>query len=142
MSVPREALVGADLGGTNFRVGVRLRDEVRLLDQESCPADPGWDAAAVLDRMEQMLALILARRGGGVRVAAVGFGATGDIDFRAGICYSMKRFPGLEEAPLRGLLQERFGCPAAILNDGLCAALGELRAGAGRGVDDFVMVTL
>lgn len=136
-----EAYLGADLGGTHFRVGLRRRGELRLLDQEWVTASGAWDAERLLDQMGGMVDRIQARHPG-LNLAGIGFGSTGDIDCAGGVCYSMKRFPGLEEAPLRRLLEERWGVPAALLNDGLCAALGELRAGAGRGVDDFVMITL
>src|SRR5205823_6008302 len=75
-------------------------------------------------------------------ILAAGFALTGDIDCRDGICYSMTRFPRLEGFPLRSFLEERWGVPVRILNDGLTAALAELRAGAGREVEDFVMITL
>jgi glucokinase len=48
----------------------------------------------------------------------------------------------LEDAPLRDRMHERFGIPVGLDNDANAAAIGEWRAGAGRGVDDVVMVTL
>lgn len=141
MPEPREAYLGADLGGTHFRLGLRIRGELRLLDQVTVAADAAWHPDGLLGVLETLLAQ-LRQRHPELRLCGFGFGSTGDIDRQAGVCYSMKRFPGLEAAPLQTLLQERFGLPAALLNDGLCAALGELRAGAGRGISDFVMITL
>ena len=43
MSEPREAYLGADLGGTHFRLGLRLRGELQLLDQETVAADAAWE---------------------------------------------------------------------------------------------------
>ncbi|MFN3651582.1 MAG: ROK family protein [Armatimonadota bacterium] len=134
--------VGADLGGTHFRVGVRRAGELRLLYREAIPASPEWDAEQLLSVMAELLARITVRCREALFPAGVGFGSTGDLDYRAGTCYSMKRFPLLEEAPLRKLLEERFSVPAVVLNDGLCATLAELRAGAGRGASDFAMITL
>ena len=39
-------------------------------------------------------------------------------------------------------MRERFGLPVGLDNDANAAAIGEWRAGAGRGVDDLVMLTL
>ena len=39
-------------------------------------------------------------------------------------------------------MRERFGVPVGLDNDGSAAAIGEWRVGAGRGVDDLVMLTL
>jgi glucokinase len=44
--------------------------------------------------------------------------------------------------PLREYMATRFGLPVGLDNDANAAAIGEWRAGAGRGVDDLVMLTL
>jgi glucokinase len=134
--------VGVDLGGTHFRVGVRVPGEDRLRDQEMIRADPTWDSGGILGAMASLLASLSERLGETVCPVGIGFASTGDIDPDAGVCYSMKRFVNLEAAPLASRLEERFGCPSRLLNDGLAAALGELRAGAGAGVRDFLMLTV
>ena len=48
----------------------------------------------------------------------------------------------LVDVPLRGLMHDRFSLPVGLDNDANAAAIGEWRAGAGRGVDDLVMLTL
>lgn len=135
--------LGADLGGTNFRAGLRLPGSQALFDVEGVPSSGSWDASALIRKLEGLLARIRERhRGVELEVAGIGLGITGDIDFRDGICYSMKRFPHLEAYPLARDVRACFGVPVTLLNDGLTAGLAELRAGAGRGVDDFVMITL
>lgn len=135
--------LGADLGGTNFRAGLRRPGEETLLAVECVPSSGTWSAGEILDQLARMTDRLLARcPGPPPRVCGLGVGLTGDIDFREGVCYSMKRFPGLEAYPLASALAERFQVPAAIMNDGLTATLAELRAGAGRGCGDLVMITL
>lgn len=149
--------LGVDLGGTHFRLGVREAGrDLPLLHVESFPAQSSWTGEDLHRQIGRALEAIV-RRGaasgfrratqelrslGEWNVLGIGVGLTGDIDCRDGVCYSMKRFPGLEGFPLRSFLAEKWGRPVHILNDGLAAALAELRAGAGRDARDFVMVTL
>jgi glucokinase len=48
----------------------------------------------------------------------------------------------LENAPLRDRMRERFDVAVGLDNDANAAAIGEWRAGAARGEDDLVMLTL
>jgi glucokinase len=133
--------LGADLGGTHFRVGIRREGEAALLAHEAIPSDPTWSLEGVVRACCDLLRRIEERQGE-VSLAAAGFGSTGDINYHTGHCYSMKRFPGLEAAPLAAGLEQELERPVYLLNDGLCAALAELRVGAGRGMQSFVMITL
>jgi glucokinase len=44
--------------------------------------------------------------------------------------------------PLRDVMRESFGLPVGLDNDANAAVIGEWRAGAGRGVDNIIMLTL
>ena len=48
----------------------------------------------------------------------------------------------LADVGVRGLMEERFGLPVAIDNDGNAAAIAEWKVGAGRGTRDMIMLTL
>lgn len=74
-------------------------------------------------------------------VAAIGFGVPSPIDQRRGVVVQCVNVP-LVDVPLRGLMHDRFSLPVGLDNDANAAAIGEWRAGAGRGVDDLVMLTL
>jgi glucokinase len=50
--------------------------------------------------------------------------------------------PLLRGRSLSVALRDRLGWPVATINDGTAAALGELRFGAGRGLDRFAVITL
>ncbi|WP_291430848.1 ROK family protein, partial [Deinococcus sp.] len=51
-------------------------------------------------------------------------------------------FPGWTDVPLAGRLSGALGLPCAALNDARAAAWGEAQAGAGRGVSEFMFVTV
>jgi glucokinase len=74
-------------------------------------------------------------------VGAVGFGVPSPIDQARGVVVRCPNLP-LENAPLRDRMHERFGVPVGLDNDANAAAIGEWRAGAARGKDDVVMLTL
>jgi glucokinase len=74
-------------------------------------------------------------------VEAVGFGVPSPIDQERGVVVRCVNVP-LQDAPLRDRMHDRFGVPVGLDNDANAAAIGEWRAGAGRGEDDIVMLTL
>jgi glucokinase len=132
--------LGIDLGGTNLRVALR---EPGCLDP-SClrvdlsAASSRWAPPDLISAINAALDRIGTPRG----ITGIGFAITGDPNPDAGTCHAMTRFPALERFPLAAYLTGQFRAPARVLNDGLSNTLGELRMGAGRGVRDFVMITL
>jgi glucokinase len=74
-------------------------------------------------------------------VAAIGFGIPSRIDQRSGRVVGTVNLP-LANVDFRGRMAEKFGLPVGIDNDAHVAAIGEWRAGAGRGVQNMVMLTL
>ncbi|GAA3874100.1 ROK family transcriptional regulator [Celeribacter arenosi] len=72
---------------------------------------------------------------------AVAAGIPGMVDFEAGYviwCPCMAE----SHVALRDLLVERIGCPVRIDNDANLLALAELWFGAGRGLDNFAVVSI
>ncbi len=74
-------------------------------------------------------------------VGGIGFGVPSVIDARTGIALGSINIP-LANVDLGRLFRERFGLPTAVQNDANAAALGEWKRGAGRDVDDLIMLTL
>jgi len=126
--------IGVDLGGTKILAGVVARDGTVLRRHER--ATPKDAQEHVLAELEAAVAELLDDS-----IAAVGFGVPSPIDQRRGVVVGCVNIP-LVEAPLRDRMRERFGLPVGLENDANAAAIGEWRAGAGRGVDDLVMLTL
>ena len=50
--------------------------------------------------------------------------------------------PGWTDIPLRNIVKERYGVDTFLVNDASAAALGEHQCGAGKGVNDLIMLTL
>jgi len=126
--------IGLDLGGTKILTGVVARDgSVVRRHERLTPQD---SQEHVLVELEAAVAELLDDS-----VAAIGFGVPSPIEQAAGVVVRCVNLP-LEDAPLRDHMRERFGIPVGLDNDANAAAIGEWRAGAGRGEDDLVMLTL
>ena len=126
--------IGVDLGGTKILAGVVARDGTVVRRHER--PTPQNSQERVLAELEAAVAELLDES-----VVAVGFGAPSPIDQARGIVVRCVNLP-LENAFLRERMHDRFGVPVGLDNDANAAAIGEWRAGAGRGVDDLVMLTL
>ena len=126
--------IGVDLGGTKILAGVVARDGTVVRRHER--ATPQDSQEHVVAELEAAVAELLDDS-----VAAVGFGVPSPIDQERGVVVRCVNVP-LENAPLRDRMHERFGIPVGLDNDANAAAVGEWRAGAGRGENDVVMVTL
>ncbi len=126
--------IGVDLGGTKILAGVVapdgsvVRRHERPTPLESQDAVLAELAAAVEELLDDS-------------VGAIGFGVPSPIDRRRGVVVECVNVP-LADEPLRDRMRERYGRPVGLDNDANAAAIGEWRAGAGRGVDDIVMLTL
>ena len=129
-----EIAIGVDVGGTKILAGRVSRDgSIERRRERSTPTSSQEELLAALEEaVEEMLS---------DDVAAIGFGVPSRID------YSTGRIDGSVNIPLGDLdvaahMRRRFGLPAAAQNDANAAALAEFRVGAGREVDDMVMLTL
>ena len=126
--------VGIDIGGTKIAGGVvdpdgRIVEKVRV----DTPADTRALADAVVDMTRHFTA--------GHDIAAVGVAAAGFIDRdRATVIHA----PNIawRNEPLKATLEDRIDVPVAIENDANAAGWAEFRFGAGRDVDNLVMLTM
>lgn len=128
--------LGFDLGGTQVRAA--LVEGGQVLRRAALRTDVTGGPEAV---MEQFLRL-------GESVAdkaapvAVGIAAPGPLDTVTGVVDHIPTLPGWESFALRDRLAHAFGLPAVVENDGIAAAQGEWRHGAGRGLAHLVYVTV
>ena len=84
----------------------------------------------------------LAGRPAGCRWASAWAWASPGWSTAAGVLRVGPNLPGLRDVQVGGELDRRLGLPIRVDNDATCAAWGEHLAGAARGGDDAVCVTL
>jgi glucokinase len=135
--VPARFTIGVDLGGTKLLAGA-VSSDLAVHHRALRPA-AGLDQAALVESCVQ--AVEEARAAVPGEVVGVGFGIPCLIDQRTGIAVMAVNLP-LHDIPFRDVMTERLGLPVTVDNDANCAALAEVRAGAGAGCTELVMLTI
>ncbi|MDE6107994.1 MAG: ROK family protein [Oscillospiraceae bacterium] len=132
--------IGIDLGGTNVAAGVTDK-EGRLLGKASIPCPRGVEAIA--DAMAESARLAAQEANIPLEeCASVGVASPGSIDPAKGIVFHAFNL-GLDHVPLAQMVSDRLGgIPTLLENDANAAALGEYVAGAGKGKNSLVAITL
>ena len=126
--------IGVDVGGTKILAGVvTAGGEILRRHERATPQD---SQDSVVRELEAAVAELLTDE-----VGAIAFGVPSPIDLREGIVVQCVNLP-LSSFALRDHMTARFGLPVGLDNDANAAAIGEWRAGVGRGVEDLVMLTL
>lgn len=133
---------GVDLGGTNLKLGL-VSAEGELLHHHSAATEADRGPDHVLARIaDAVRALCDAAPIGLADVSAVGLGAPGPVDWKAGVVVFAPNLPGWRDVPARDRLREHLGRPVVLENDANAAGYGEFRCGAGRDVRNLVLLTL
>jgi glucokinase len=139
-----DVAVGLDVGGTKALAVLVSRDG-EILDElrTSTPHDAqGGAGAATANVLAEQIATFAERHAFDVSTLPIGIGMPGMVrrDGRLAFAPNLQTVSG---ASFPELLKESLGAELVYMeNDGNCAALGEYAWGAGRGIDNFVMVTL
>ncbi len=133
--------LGIDLGGTNIKVGV-VDENFQIVAKANLKTNLPKPDAEIADDIAT--ACRLAVREAGITlddVNSIGIGTPGVADRNSGIVlYSCNL--GFENTNLRGLLENRLGKSIYIENDANAAAYGEAIAGAAKGYQNVVVITL
>jgi glucokinase len=131
-----------DMGGTHIGCAV-VRDQ-QILASTSLPTESAKGLASILPLIARTLQQLLDEAGEiSAACAGLAIGFPGILDARTGsILSTLKKYEDAKELDLSAWSTETFGLPLRMENDARMALLGEQFAGAARGVEDVVMVTL
>src|SRR6516162_2326017 len=132
--------IGVDLGGTNLRAAAVDRSG-QMLDKITGSTNYAEGRDAVLSDLAAAIET-LCQRHGHEGLAGIGVGVPGFIRIKEGYVTGSNNLPYLENFPVRDEITRRIGAVVILENDANAAALGEQWIGAGRGVDDLVLLTL
>jgi glucokinase len=135
-----EYTIGMDLGGTNLRAAA-IDKNGRMLDKISGATNFAEGRDAVLGDIVAAISK-LREKHGATGLGGIGVGVPGFIRMKEGLITNSNNLPYLEGVPIRDEISRRLGTLVILENDANAAALGEKWMGAGRDVDDLVLLTL
>lgn len=135
MTREQERYLAIDMGGTFIKYAI-VTAEGRLSGQGKVPADTSGPEtlAAAFQAIKEAVA--------GEDYAGVAMSMPGRIDTAHGIAHTGGAFAWMKDEPIASQLEDTFGKPATIANDGKCAAFAEVRNGALSDVGSGVVLIL
>lgn len=136
MSNPQ--VIGIDFGGTSVKLAVVEGSEL-LTDVFRIPTQ-NYDGPDAL--IEAIIGQVNEIRETFPKVAAIGIGVPGAVDFSTGVTYNLTNVRGWSSVPLRDRIRELSGLPTVLDNDANCMAFAEWKFGAGQGFRNVICVTL
>ena len=132
--------IGIDIGGTRLRAALVDRAGT-LLARAETPTLAGEGPAAVIAQIARLVEQV-GQGATGEGIAGAGVSSPGPIDTVRGLALGVPTLKGWNGVPIADMIAEALDLPVTLENDGIAAANGEWRFGAGRGLTDFVYVTV
>ncbi|MGD1048644.1 MAG: ROK family protein [Candidatus Krumholzibacteriaceae bacterium] len=131
-------VLGVDIGGTDIKLGL-VTEEGEIRGSGKIPTEPASGPGTAAARVRRWLDENA--RGAG-RVVAAGVGCAGLVDGERGFLHMSPNMPGWDDVPLGSIFGAALACPVVVENDANAAAYGEWAKGVGRGMRNFVCLTL
>jgi glucokinase len=135
-----EYSIGVDLGGTNLRAAAISADGI-VIEKISGTTDLHDGREAVIADIVEGINR-LKEKCASDRLAGVGIGVPGFILIEEGVIVGSNNLPEFDHFPIRDDIEQKLGTRIFLENDANAAALGEKWMGAGRDVQDLVLLTL
>ncbi|SFC35731.1 glucokinase [Bosea sp. CRIB-10] len=127
-----------DIGGTAVKFGL-VAEDGRLLKQGEVPFERDLSFAALCEQLARLYEDTMA----GSRADALAVAMPGFASSESGVVVDGGgNVPALRDGSITQALEQRLGLPVWFGNDGVAAALGEVRYGAGRALGRFVLITI
>lgn len=133
--------IGIDLGGTNIVAGV-VDENFNIIGRGKLKTNAPRPAEEIFDDIASAVNAAIADAGITMdEVKSIGLGTPGTVNKALGTIEFANNLK-FDNVPAGAMLKERLGKECFMDNDANCAALGEAKAGAGNGVNDFIAITL
>jgi glucokinase len=131
--------IGIDLGGTNMRAGLVGADgSVLSVVRKGTPVSEGPEAA-----VQGMAAMVreIEQSSPDYKIMGIGIGSPGPLNRHEKRLLNPANLKGFENFPIGKRLEELTHYHVELDNDAKCAAFGESMFGAGRGLQNFIVMT-
>ena len=133
----RKFVVGIDIGGTSARAAlVDLESREIIQEHTTKSSDDGQKLVQILCSLVEDL-----ERSSKTNVSSVGIGIAG-LAHRSGIVRYSPNLPNIVEFPITLKIENELGIPVVVGNDATVGTIAEWKIGAGKGSDNFALVTI
>jgi glucokinase len=134
-----EVTIGIDIGGTNSAYGV-VDGDANIIVEGKIPTAKYPDVDDFVEAMSAELNNAL-KKAGDVKLVGIGIGAPNGNYYKG----TIEQAPNLAWkgiVPLADKFKQKFNLPVALTNDANAAAIGEMIYGGGKGMKNFIVLTL
>lgn len=133
--------IGVDLGGTNIVAGV-VDENYRIVATAKCKTNMPRPAESILEDIAVVSREAMKKAGLSMNQASfIGIGSPGTCNTDTGVVEYANNLDFVN-VPVGPIMHEKLGLPVYIENDANAAALGEAKAGAAKGADSCICITL
>lgn len=136
----KEYVIGIDIGGTFTKFGFVDR-EGNISAEGSSPTDPYDKVEDYLENLTGELKEAEKKLEDPHKIIGVGIGAPNG-NFHKGTIENATNLKWKGIVPLAEMVTKYYNVPVRLTNDANAAALGEKVYGGGKGMDNFIMITL
>lgn len=133
----QHAYIGVEIGGTKLQL-VRGGGDGVIHRRVRLAVDAAGGGEGIRTQIAGALPGLMAE----ARVAAIGVGFGGPVDWKTGQVCCSHQVKGWHDFPLGAWLREATGLPVHVDNDANVAALGEALHGAGKGRDPVFWINM
>jgi len=136
-------IAGVDVGATSIDLALaNFRGDI--LEKRSEPADVRKAPEQVLNRVNQLIVELLEKQGGEEQdLVGLGIGVPGPVHYPSGMLIEPPLMPAWDSFPIKDYLRKKFPqTNPAVDNDVNIMAIGEARAGGGKGIDNFIYIKI
>ena len=128
-----EKYLAIDVGGTSIKYTITDRNaKITKLNEIKTRREPG-------ELFESLDEIILPHMN---QIEGIAVSFPGRINVEKGIVNKIATFTWISNLPLKSMLEEKYGVPVWIENDGKCAALAEFWKGNLSGIDNGMVIGL
>jgi len=129
--------LGCDIGGTNVKMGL-VDSSGKVVKDLVLPSPSREEPLSMVACLKQGCEALSRGR----KVAGLGIGIAGVIDFEKGLVHTSPNLPRWKEVPLQRMVEMSLRLRTRVDNDANVVVLGELMAGAAKGARQAAGLTL
>ena len=134
--------IGIDVGGTNVKIAL-VDDNGKIIYSNSVPTYAKLGYEYTVNNIKQAIKDLMKETNTTPSdIEGIGFDFPGQVDCKTGVVKLAPNIPGWVNVPIAQMIEDEFHIPTRIDNDVRCAALGELKFGAGKGCENFICITV